>query len=496
MSDFKLPDLGENIESGDVVSVLVKEGDSIQPQQDVIEIETDKAVIAVPSNIGGTVTKIHVARGQSVKPGQVILSLQPLAAGSSGPAKVSSAPVKATSAPAKSTVAPAKKPIAPVPAASSAAGKSHASKAATPAPATASKPASAAKAASAPTKSIPAAAQSVEHDKNGHFGTKTSASDGTDDQDGASTDIELHDTKSPSTSPAGPAVRRLARELGVDLARVQGTGPDGRITREDVIIAVRHANATVTNAAATASVNAEARDQYGTIRREAMSKIRKTIAANMVRSATTIPHLTNFDDADITELDRLRKESATAYTNSGIKLTSLAFVLKAVALALEQHPTLNASIDMDAGEIVYKRYVNLGVAVDTDRGLIVPVLRGVDQLSIPQIAQGVQSMAEKVRHNQQSLDDLRGGTFTISNLGAVGGQYSTPIINFPEAAILLVGRSRKIPAVTAEDKIEARLTMPLSLSYDHRLVDGAAASRFLNEVIGYLESPGRLLLAP
>ena len=227
-----------------------------------------------------------------------------------------------------------------------------------------------------------------------------------------------------------------------------------------------------------------------------MSKIRKTIAANMVRSATTIPHLTNFDDADITELEGLRKESAESYADGGIKLTSLAFVLKAVALALKQHPTLNASIDTQRGEIIYKHYVSLGVAVDTDRGLIVPVLRDVDKMSIPQIAQGIPALAEKVRSGQQTLDDLRGGTFTISNLGAVGGQYSTPIINHPEVAILLAGRSRKMAVVTKDDKIEPRLVLPLSLSYDHRLVDGAAASRFLNEVIGYLESPGKLLLAP
>ena len=230
-------------------------------------------------------------------------------------------------------------------------------------------------------------------------------------------------------------MRRLARELGVDLSRVRGTGPDGRITREDVINAVRHANAAA--AACRRRPAQEDRDGFGIIRREAMSKIRKTIAANMVRSATTIPHLTNFDDADITDLDRLRKESATAYAKSGIKLTSLAFVLKAVALALKQHPTLNASVDMESGEIIYKHYVNLGIAVDTDRGLIVPVLRGVDQLSIPQIAQGIQSLADKVREGKQTLDDLRGGTFTISNMGAVGGQYSTPIINLPEVAILL-----------------------------------------------------------
>ncbi len=287
------------------------------------------------------------------------------------------------------------------------------------------------------------------------------------------------------------------RELGVNLARVRGTGPNGRITREDVIDAVRHANAIAAKSPAREPLDGqEEQDSYGIIRREAMSKIRKTIATNMVRSATTIPHLTNFDDADITELERLRKESAASYASSGIKLTSLSFVLKAIALALKQHSTLNASVDMDGGEIIYKQYVNLGVAVDTDRGLIVPVLRNADGLSIPQIAQGIQALAEKVRDGKQTLDDLRGGTFTISNLGAVGGQYSTPIINHPEVAILLIGRSRKMAVVTADDKIEPRLMMPLSLSYDHRIVDGAAASRFLNEVIGYLESPGRLLLAP
>jgi pyruvate/2-oxoglutarate dehydrogenase complex dihydrolipoamide acyltransferase (E2) component len=335
------------------------------------------------------------------------------------------------------------------------------------------------------------------HDENGHSATKPARTAHQKDADADEAESPpAEESQSTTTAPAGPAVRRLARELAVDLSRVQGTGTGGRITRDDVIKAVRHANVAAGSAAQFTAGAAEERDSYGLIRRETMSKVRKTIAVNMVRSATTIPHLTNFDDADITELERLRKESASSYADSGIKLTSLAFVLKAVALALEQHPMLNASVEMESGEIIYKQYINLGVAVDTDRGLIVPVLRGVDELSIPQIAQGVQNLADKVRQNKQSLDDLRGGTFTISNLGAVGGQYSTPIINFPEVAILLVGRSRKLPVVTVDDKIEPRLTMPLSLSYDHRVVDGAAASRFLNEVIGYLESPGRLLLAP
>jgi pyruvate dehydrogenase E2 component (dihydrolipoamide acetyltransferase) len=236
------------------------------------------------------------------------------------------------------------------------------------------------------------------------------------------------------------------------------------------------------------------RDDWGPIRREQLSRMRKTIAANMVRSVSTIPHLTNFDDADVTELEHLRKASAAEYAKANLKLTALAFVIKAVSLSLRQHPTVNASIDLEKGEVVYKDYVNVGLAVDTPRGLVVPVLRDCDQLSIPQIAQAIADTAEKAKNAQYGIEDLRGGTFTISNLGAVGGQYSTPIINWPESAILLLGRSRKMPVVH-EDRIEPRLMMPLSLSYDHRLIDGALAARFLNEVIGYLESPGRLLLA-
>jgi len=484
MPDVKLPDLGENIESADVVSVLVKEGDVIKREQDVIEIETEKAVMAVPSDGAGKVTKIHVAGGQTIKPGQVILSLEASAAGAAEPAK--------SAAPAKESAAPPKAPTAAKPA-TSAKPQSPAK------PKPAKQPA---QARVAQTKTAPTEPQ-TSHEENGRHTPPTSdrnlsaaASPQTTEPEPAP-EPESSDGHPATISPAGPAVRRLARELGVDLARVEGTGSGGRITRDDVVNAVRHANVIAAKSGATpGAALEEERDDYGPIRRETMTKIRKTIAANMVRSAFTIPHLTNFDDADITELERLRKESALAYADSGIKLTQLAFVLKAIALALKQHPTLNASVDMEAAEITYKHYVNLGVAVDTDRGLIVPVLRAADTLSIPQIAQGIQTLADKVRAGHQTLDDLRGGTFTISNLGAVGGQYSTPIINYPEVAILLVGRSRKMPVVTLEDKIEPRLLMPLSLSYDHRLVDGAAASRFLNELIGYLESPGRLLLAP
>jgi pyruvate dehydrogenase E2 component (dihydrolipoamide acetyltransferase) len=235
-------------------------------------------------------------------------------------------------------------------------------------------------------------------------------------------------------------------------------------------------------------------DDWGPIHREKMSRMRKTIATNMVRSVATIPHLTNFDDADVTELERLRKDSAAEYAKSDVKLTALAFVVKAVSLSLRQHPSVNSTVDMEKGELVYKDYVNIGLAVDTSRGLVVPVLRDCDRQSIPQIAQEIAKTAEKAKNAQYGVEDLRGGTFTISNLGAIGGTYSTPIINHPEVAILLLGRSRKLPIVY-EDRVEPRLMMPLSLSYDHRVIDGAMAARFLKEVIGYLESPGRLLLA-
>jgi pyruvate/2-oxoglutarate dehydrogenase complex dihydrolipoamide acyltransferase (E2) component len=300
--------------------------------------------------------------------------------------------------------------------------------------------------------------------------------------------------------PAGPATRRLARELGVDLANVPGSGPNGRISEEDVKAAVReHAAAprpVVGAAAATLPEGTDERDNWGLVRRQPMSAIRRAISSNMTRSWTTIPHVTNFDDADITELERIRKGGMADYVGTEIKLTMMSFVMKACAQALKLHPMLNASIDAEKEEIRYKQYVNIGVAVDTERGLVVPVVRDVDQMSIPRIAQALTTLSEQARKASFKLEDLKGGTFTISNLGAVGGTYSTPIINPPEVAVLLLGRSRKLPIVGEGDKIETRLMMPLSLSYDHRIVDGATAARFLNEVINYLKVPGRLLLAP
>jgi pyruvate dehydrogenase E2 component (dihydrolipoamide acetyltransferase) len=215
----------------------------------------------------------------------------------------------------------------------------------------------------------------------------------------------------------------------------------------------------------------------------------------MVLSYTTIPQLTNFDDADITELEDMREQSKSDYASRGIKLTAMPFLIKSVASSLRKHPIVNASVDMENHQIIYKEYVNIGVAVDTDRGLVVPVLRSADRKSIAQIAAELDRLAQMARDGELSLDDMKGGTFTISNLGAIGGTYSTPIINPPEVAILLVGRSRNVPQIVG-DTVESRLMMPLSITYDHRAVDGAAAARFLNEVKAYLSAPGRLLLAP
>ena len=225
--------------------------------------------------------------------------------------------------------------------------------------------------------------------------------------------------------------------------------------------------------AATCRKGVDDQDKYGSVRYQPLTKIRKTIAANMARSSQTIPHVTNFDDADITELERIRKDSSADYAKSDLKLTMMAFVMKAVAQSLKLHPMLNASLDLENNRVIFKDYVNLGIAVDTERGLVVPVIRDADQLTIPQIAQALTDVTNKGRASQFTIDDLRGGTFTISNLGAVGGTYSTPIINYPEVAVLLTGRSRDDADRGGRQDRSPRLMMPLSLSYDHRLVDGA-----------------------
>ncbi len=452
--EFKLPELGENIESGDVVNVLVREGDQLEGNQGVVELETDKAVVEIPCPHPGKVTKLHVKKGDTVKVGQTILTVE-------------------ADGEAEATEAPAPEP------------KEMVGKRPETAADASKKPGAAEQERSAP---LPVRSQRPE---------ATPIPPGSTEPDTA------------EVSPAGPAARRIARERGVDLRQVQGSGSRGRITPEDVQAAASAPTAQALPARAPEEAIEQlssmepvvppgepGQDAWGMVRRDRMSKIRKTIAAQMVRSATTAVHLTNFDDADITDLERLRKGVPKGWLGANIKLTTMPFVMKAVAIALRRHPMLNASLDEENDQIVYKQYVHLGVAVDTPRGLVVPVVRDVDRMTIPEIARAIASVAQRARAVQFAVEELRGGSFTLSNLGAVGGTYSTPIINYPEVAILLLGRSRWMPVVRDEGaKMESRLMLPLSLSYDHRLVDGATAARFLNDVIDYLQTPGKLLLA-
>lgn len=451
-SEFKLPELGENIESGDIVNVLVKEGDDVAADQTVFEVETGKATVDLPSPQAGRISKVHVQKGSKVKVGDALLTFES-ADKQAAPAPQAVTAPQATAAP-QTTAAP--KAAAPQPAA--------------PAPGPRG---SAEQAGSGPRRQ---ARSSGSGGRGGRAARQAAA--------GRSFD--------PAPGPGA----------GSRSVHVNGTGAGGRITEEDVKAAVREgagARSSVPVLASTRTTalpaGADGSDTWGPIRRSPLPAIRKAIAVNMARSSSTIPHVTNFDDADITELERIRKGGLADYVESHVKLTMMAFVMKAVAQSLKLHPAINASIDMEAEQIIYKDYVNIGVAVDTDRGLIVLTVRDVDRMSIPQIARSLMDVAECARTGKFSPDDLRGSTFTISNMGSIGGTYSTPIINPPNVAILLTGRSRKLPVVV-DDRIEPRLMMPLSLSYDHRLVDGAAASRFLNEVINYLKVPGRLLLAP
>lgn len=467
-TEVKLPELGDGIESGDVLEIFVSVGDVISAGQDIIEMETDKATVPVPASSGGTVTKILVSEGDTVPIGGTILEIDAATdSATATPPAAAPAPEEAAKPEPTGTPEPAPPPAAkPEPTAANAPTPPAPVERAQPTPQPAPVP--------------PPAAPSPPPAR----------------------------TSSSAVIAAGPAIRRFAREVGVDLSKVSGSGEHGRITREDVLAVVRSASQSArtgtsrapatpasTPAAGPSLPGTADVDDFGPIRVERMSKIRKTIARQMHASWSKVPRVTNFDDADISDLERLRQTSKEDYAAQGLKLTTMPFLIKAVATALKHHPTINATIDEENEQVIFKDYVNVGIAVDTDRGLVVPVMQNADRMGIPEITRALAAMASKVRSGNFSLGDLKGGTFTISNLGAIGGQYSTPIINIPEVAILLAGRSRKLPVVMPDDSIQPRLMMPLSISYDHRLVDGGTAARFLNDVIGYLQAPSRLLLA-
>ena len=437
--EFPLPQLGENITEADVVKVLVAAGDAVAVDQPLIEVETEKATLEVPAPTAGTIVAVQVHQGETIKVGQLIVTIEPAAAAGAVPARSAPAapPAAAPSAPAPSP------PVADMPTLS-----------APPAPA-------------APPPSPPPPSAPPPEGR-------------------------------PSVA-AAPSVRQFAREVSVEISAVRGSGPGGRISIEDV---KRHARAgaaavappTVAPPPAATPPTPTLPDfsKFGPVERESMSRVRRTTAQHLSLSWAQIPHVTFFEKADITAIEELRQRYKEKAEAAGGKLTIMPILLKIVAAALKEFPRLNASIDLAAREVHYKRYYHLGVAMDTERGLLVPVIRDVDQKSIIQIAAEVTQLAEKARTGKLSLAEMQGASFTISNLGGLGTGYFTPIINWPEVAILGVGRTETEPCYS-NGSVQPRRMLHLSLSFDHRLVDGADAARFIRWILEAIDQP--LLLA-
>jgi pyruvate dehydrogenase E2 component (dihydrolipoamide acetyltransferase) len=463
VTEFKLPNLGDGVAAGDVLRVLVKVGDTLAADQAVLELETDKATLEVPSTVGGRVAEIKVKQGDKVKPGQVVLVLEDAAGAVAAPA----AAAPAAAAPAPAAPAPAK-------AAMAAADDSGPGQADGPI----DRPMMMADAA-------PADTAAERHDKVLAFQASRPAA--------PAPSIGL-------AAPAAPSVRRLARELGVDLHQVPGTGPGGRISQEDVKTFTKSVMASLggggqraVSTVSGASVALPDFSKWGAVERKAMSGIRRKTSEHLSHAWNTIPHVTQFDKADITNLEAVRKQYRAEVEKAGGNLTVTSILTKIVAGALKAFPQFNASVDAAGEAIVYKKYVNVGIAVDTENGLLVPVVKNADQKNLTQISVDIQVLADKAKARKLSLDDMSGGSMSISNLGGIGGTAFTPIVNWPEVAILGVSRGAIEPRWNGKE-FEPRQMLPLSLSYDHRLIDGADAIRFLRWVVDALENPFALAL--
>jgi pyruvate dehydrogenase E2 component (dihydrolipoamide acetyltransferase) len=436
-TEIKLPELGENLVGGDVLDIKVAAGDTVLAGQTLMEVEAEKSTVEVPAPFAGKIAQLMVKKGQTIKVGQTLFLLDEANGASAKP------PAKEQAPDAKAVSAPASKPAE-------------------------AKPAKPADEAAAPPKPAPAAKASENHEAR------------------PSAPVQSGETK---TVPAGPATRRLARELGIDLALVSGTGKNSRVTEDDVKNYVKQLASGAKGPGRAAAPALPDFSKWGPVEAQPLEGIRKKTADQMSLAWNLIPHVTQNDLADITELEAFRKLQDT----KTIRLTVTAFALKACAVALQQFPQFNTSLDMGAGQLIQKRYYHIGVAVDTDRGLLVPVLRDVDKKSVQEIAQELGAIAERTRQKKLGLDEMRGGCFTITNLGGIGGTSFTPIVNWPEVAILGISRGRLEP-VYRDGQLVPRLLLPLSLSYDHRVIDGAAAARFTRRIAEMLENPLLMLL--
>ena len=483
MAEFKVPELGENVAGGDVTSVLVKVGDTIAVDQNVLELETDKATVEVPSSVAGRVTDIKVKPGDKVQVGSVVLVVEERASGESSPKAQSSNPKAQQDAKAESPEPKAKESEP----AESGAEESEAEEPKGEEP-KGKKPE---KVVSMPARQAPESKKPSPRAEAAEAQPKPRSQSPKPKNEGVA-------------APAAPSVRRLAREIGVNIDEVQGSGPQGRISEEDV---KEHARRMLSSMPSTPLAPGTGRaaperpvmplpdfSRWGEIERQPMSSIRRTTSERLSHAWTTIPHVTQFDKADITGLEELRKKYREQVSAAGGNLTVTAMLVKVIATAVKQFPQFNASLDTQSNDIIYKKYVNVGVAVDTDRGLLVPVVRNADQKNITDIAIGVHQLAEKARNRKLTLEEMSGGGITISNLGGIGGTYFTPIVNWPEVAILGVSRGI-VESVWRHDTFEPRQLLPLSLSYDHRVIDGADAMRFLRWVIEAIEQPFLLSLS-
>ena len=439
VTEFKLPELGENIHQGDLVRLMISPGAIISEGQPVMELETDKAVVEVPSPVSGMIKDVLVAQGDKIKVGQVVFTLEPGATSQPHAQQASradeshqheqqafQAAIQSEGRTEEEALPPDQPRAAPV--------------------ATFSMPLDLDRAAG------------VEH-------------------------------RGPV--PAAPHVRRLARELGVDIHNVPGTGPGGRISEDDVKAYTKTLLASGTGAAAATHLKQPALpdfSKWGKIERVSMRGVRRKTAEHMWEAWSAVPHVTQNDKADITELEQLRTRFGPKAVEAGGKMTVTAIALKVCASALKIFPQFNASIDMEKEEIVYKQFINIGVAVDTDRGLLVPVIRDVDKKNIVELAAELTQLSKKARDKKLAPTDMEGGTFTITNLGGIGGTGFSPIVNYPEVAILGLSRSSMEP-VWMNGRFEPRMVIPLSLSYDHRLIDGADAARFLRWIAEAFEQP-------
>jgi len=432
--DVKLPRLAEGVEGGTVVNILVSEGQQILKDQPFMELETQKAVGSIPAPDSGTVTKIHVKEGMEVAVGQLLISIAP--AGASSAAAPSTKPAQAVpSEPPRDRAAPASVPY-------------------------------------------PSRAEEPPPYRMGEY---------------------RYESHAGAPPPAAPSVRKIARELGIDLTRIRGSESGGRIVIDDLREYIQRLQQIAFRDGGLLQVPpqtlppqvkpaAESVDfsKWGPVRREKMSALRRTVSQRMVQS-WAIPKINQFDDADITGLLALRKKYRPAYEKKQAHLTLTPFILNVVAKALCKHPRVNASLDEARNEIIFKDYCHIAVAVDTEAGLIVPVLRDADQKSLLDLARELNELTDKARRRKATIEDLQGGTFTISNQGSIGGSYFTPIIYAPQVAILGIGQGGPRPVVS-DGKVLIRTLMPLCLSYDHRVLDGGDAVRFLREIVAGLQS--------